>query len=122
MNDLPLRGRRVLVVEDEYLIAEELRQQLEDSGADVIGPVGHLEAALSCAREEQIDFAVLDLNLGGAPAFPLADLLAERAVPMIFSTGYDTISIPPRYAHVTTCIKPLMIGDLVSALEDQLGR
>jgi DNA-binding LytR/AlgR family response regulator len=122
MTGLPLDGRRVLVVEDEYLIAEDLREQLEASGAQVIGPVGHLEAALDHARDERIDAAVLDLNLGGAAAFPVADLLADRSVPMVFSTGYDAIAIPPRYAHVRTCIKPLAIATLVRALEQELAR
>lgn len=118
MTDLPLRGCRVLVVEDEFLIADELAGELESAGAQVLGPIGHLEGALALAcGEGTIDAAVLDLNLGGVEVFPLADLLIERGVPVVFSTGYDAASLPPRFAAVPTCLKPVSISALVTALE-----
>lgn len=103
MTDLPLRGCRVLVVEDEFLIADELRGELAGARAQVLGPIGHLEGAIALARAEgAIDAAVLDLNLGGVEVFRLADLLIERGVPVVFSTGYDAASLPPRFAAVPT--------------------
>jgi DNA-binding response OmpR family regulator len=122
MRDQPLDGCRVLVVEDEFLIADELCMVLRDAGAQVIGPVGHIEAALSHAADpEPIDAAVLDLNLAGVPAFPVADALARRAVPMVFSTGYDAVAIPPRFADVATCIKPMSLTTLVDVLRAQIA-
>lgn len=121
MSEQPLRGCRVLIVEDEYLIADELRCELEGAGADVVGPVGHLVAALELAgTDEAIDAAVLDLNLGGAEVFPLADLLIGRGVPVVFSTGYDAGSLPSRYADVPTCVKPVSFLALVAAVQDAL--
>lgn len=118
MTGTPLSGCRILVVEDEYLLADELRRALEGAGATVIGPIGHLPTAMARARAEHaIDAAVLDLNLGGAEVFPLAELLAERGVPMIFSTGYDAVSVPPRFAHVTACLKPVSLPAVIAALQ-----
>ena len=119
MTDLPLSGCRVLVVEDEFLIADELRGELAGAGAQVLGPIGHLEGALTLARAEgTIDAAVLDLNLGGTEVFPLADLLIERGVPVVFSTGYDAASLPSRFAAVPTCLKPVPISALVTAVKN----
>jgi DNA-binding response OmpR family regulator len=123
MRGQPLDGYRVLVVEDEFLIADELCMVLRDAGAEVIGPVGHMEAALAHAADaEPIDAAVLDLNLAGVAAYPVADMLARRAVPMVFSTGYDAIAIPARFANVATCIKPMPFAELVDILRMQIGR
>lgn len=117
MTDLLLAGCRVLVVEDEYLLADDLAQELKKAGAQVIGPFGHLEQAIARAREEKrIDAALLDLNLGGVAAFPLADELAGRNVAVIFTTGYDALSIPQRYADVPTCVKPVSPSRLIAML------
>lgn len=116
-----LAGRRVLVVEDEYALADELRHELSRAGATVIGPVGHLQGAIDLARSESgIEIAVLDVNLGGEDVYPLADLLAARDVRMIFATGYDERSIPSRFAHVATFIKPVELSALVKAVSFQI--
>lgn len=112
-----LASRRVLIVEDEYALADELGYELSRAGALVIGPVGSLQGAIDLVRtEKEIDLAVLDVNLRGEAVFPLADLLAERGVPMVFATGYDALSIPPRFAEIATFVKPVAFSALIEAI------
>lgn len=114
---MPLKGRRILVVEDEYLIADDLTELLTDAGAEVIGPAASLPQAMRLAGDtEGIDAAALDINLRGVEVFPLADELAGRGVPMLFLTGYGTNYIPERFAHICRCEKPMEIGNVVNQL------
>ncbi len=106
MRDPVLKDRRILVVEDEYLIADLLASDLADAGAIVLGPVGSLGDAFELIGEGAlIDAAVLDVNLGGELVYPAADKLVESAVPFVFTTGYDPLSIPPRFAGIRCCEK-----------------
>ena len=112
-----LRGRRVLVVEDEYILAEDLRQELEDQGAEVMGPVPSVAEALDLLQQGPApDIAVLDVNLQGERVYPVADALRSRAIPFIFATGYDAWSIPPAYADVPRAEKPLALRELTQAM------
>ena len=111
-----LSGRRVLVVEDEYYLADDLARALRARGADVVGPVPSLERALAAACSEPIDFAVLDLNLKGDHGFPVADALAERNVPFVFATGYDETVIPERHRDVKRWEKPFDMDALLADL------
>ncbi len=121
MVEQVLGACRVLVVEDEYTIAEEICFELKRVGAVVIGPVGQLRAAIDLVRTApEIDVSVLDLNLGGETVFPLADLLAERGVPIIFATGYDAQSIPSRFAPAATLVKPVAISAMVKAVSSAI--
>jgi CheY-like chemotaxis protein len=91
MSGLPvrpaeLRGLRVLVVEDEFLVALELETMLHGLGAEVIGPLGGLDQAVACARQEALDLALLDVNVGGRLVTPVAEALAARAIPFVFCT------------------------------------
>lgn len=114
-----LRNCRVLVVEDEYLLADELQRELRRAGAVVLGPVPTVDLALGLlAREAAVDGAVLDVNLGGEHVYPVADALADRAIPFVFVTGYDAQALPPRFAHAPRCEKPVKI----SAVQDAIGR
>jgi CheY-like chemotaxis protein len=116
-----LRACRVLVVEDEYMLAEELRTELENAEAVVIGPVAHLDEAIRLIRSEaRIDGAVLDVNLGGDSAYPAADLLVARGVPMVFTTGYDPTAIPPRFAKIARCEKPVDIAKVARAISSAI--
>lgn len=91
MADQPLEGQTILVAEDEYYAAEDLRRELTRLGATVIGPAPTLRRALELIEDaEQIDAVILDINLGGEMIFPTADLLTDRSVPILFTTGYDS--------------------------------
>jgi CheY-like chemotaxis protein len=103
-----LRGRRVLVVEDEYLLAEDLREGLEGQGAEVLGPVPIVAEALALLRQGPApDFAILDINLQGEMVYPVADLLRAQGIPFLFATGYDAWAIPEAYADVPRTEKPV---------------
>jgi CheY-like chemotaxis protein len=116
-----LRGRRLLVVEDEYMIAADLARALEERGANVIGPAGSIEHALQLLdAEREIDGAVLDLNLRGQRAYPVADALRARAIPFVFATGYDSWAIPESYAGVPRVNKPVNIRALAQLLSREL--
>src|SRR5436189_372660 len=91
-----LRGRCLLVVEDEYLIAADLTASLESLGVQVIGPAASVEEALALVHNnsDRIDGAVLDINLRNERVYPVADVLMARGVPFVFTTGYDAVAVP----------------------------
>lgn len=109
--------RSVLVVEDEYFMARELAEALGANGIAVIGPVGSVDDALDLLDDsDQIDGAVVDINLQGEKAFPIADALLARGIPFVFVTGYDRSAIPARYDAVPRCEKPANVSDISRAL------
>lgn len=83
-----LSGLKILAVEDEPLVAMTLEGMLTDLGSIVVGPAGDLRTGMQLAKDERIDGAVLDVNLGGEMVFPLADFLAQRGIPFVYVTGY----------------------------------
>src|SRR5438876_3926512 len=101
-----LKGTRVLLVEDEFLIAEELAEILADAGAEVVGPYSNLKQALEAASSARIDIALLDVNLDGAEIYPAASALAARAIPFVFMTGYSREVLPPEPKSRTVIRKP----------------
>lgn len=112
-----LRGRRLLIVEDEYTIAADLAHALADRGADVVGPVGSVADALALvAAEERLDGAVLDLNLRNERVYAVADALVARGVPFVFATGYGREVIPEAYVQVPRCEKPVEMSALARQL------
>jgi DNA-binding response OmpR family regulator len=114
---MAMRGMRLLVVEDEYLVAEALRQELVEAGASVIGPVPSVAKATVLLEEERdIDCAVLDINLAGETVFELADALQARGVPFLFVSGYTTSTVPSRFAGVPLLEKPVDMQALGAAL------
>ena len=113
----PLAGRRVLVIEDEYLLADDIVQALTALGARVIGPYGDLgEATEVVDRDIAIDAAVMDINLRHEMVFPLARVLRSRKVPLVFTTGYDKTSIEPEFQDVRLWGKPLDIRAMTREL------
>ena len=112
-----LNGRRVLVVEDEYFIADDMRRVFEENGAQVIGPVGSIDDALAIIDETpRIDGAVLDINLREVMVFPVADALRARGVPFVFATGYEENAVPKRLRDTIHCEKPIEPVRLARAL------
>ncbi|TGN49288.1 response regulator [Paracoccus liaowanqingii] len=116
-----LRHRTILIVEDEYLLACELETELRDAGADVLGPVGSLEDALDLvASGRSIDGAILDVNLQGSTVFPVADMLMDRQVPFVFTTGYDDLVLPTRLRQATRYEKPLDIAVVLRRMRQMI--
>jgi CheY-like chemotaxis protein len=111
-----LISRRVLIVEDEYFLADDMAQALQKFGADVVGPVRSTVEALTLLAEEPVDAAVLDINLKGQMVYPVADALREQGVPFIFATGYDEAAVPEAYRDVPRWEKPFKPEDLAKAL------
>jgi CheY-like chemotaxis protein len=101
-----LSGRRILVVEDRYLIASEIADLLADLGAEVLGPAPHTAAAAEILRTRRPDAALLDVNLDGAMVFPLAEELVRLGVPIMFLTGYDE-GLPDRWRERPKLLKPV---------------
>jgi len=116
-----LAGMRLMVVEDELLVSMLIEEILGEFGATVAGPYGRLADGLAAAKAERFDGAILDLNLAGESADPLADLLLARGVPFIFITGYQRESIDRRYANVPVLQKPIDAAALESVLLTLLG-
>jgi CheY-like chemotaxis protein len=116
-----LKGRRVLVVEDEMMIAMLVEDMLSDLGCAVVGPAHGLEAALELARGDGIDAALLDVNLAGQPVFAVADALRAKGVPAIFSTGYGEAGLRDVDQGSPVLQKPFRAGDLARALTAALA-
>ena len=116
-----LQGLRVLVVEDEFLIAMDIEAMLRELACEVVGPIGNLASALQAAREETPDVALLDANLGGEPVTAVAEALVARAVPIVFCTGYQVENWCNRYPAAPTLMKPFQLADLRTALERALA-
>jgi CheY-like chemotaxis protein len=112
-----LTGRRVLIVEDEFFVADDLAQAVAQLGGEIVGPVPTCEEALVLlSMAEQIDIAVLDINLEDEAVFPVADALTRQGVPFLFATGYSQATVPPQYQHVPRWEKPFTPEDLAQAL------
>lgn len=112
-----LQGMRVLVVEDDFITAEDLQAEFESLGAKVLGPVSNLKDALDLLAEGPApQAAVLDINLGGEMVYPLADMLRDRRIPFVFATGYEESAIPQPYAGLPRLEKPVSVSSIVQAL------
>ena len=108
----PFSGRRVLLVEDEMLVVWLLEDMLADLGCTVVGPASNVNQALAMIDAEAIDVAVLDVNLNGQMSYPVADALAARGVPFVFSTGYDKDTLLDGYRSVPVLQKPFHRSEL----------
>ncbi|MBI0535915.1 response regulator [Roseomonas sp. KE2513] len=112
-------SRRVLVVEDEFFIADDIAEALRELGAEVIGPVPRLSEALNLIESAgPIDFAVLDVNLGGEACFLVGDALLAQDIPFVFATGYDRSFLPARFRNVPYWEKPFDPRSLAQALRE----
>jgi len=104
--------RRVLVVEDDWLIALSLQEMLQDAGCDVVGPVGDVTAALPLCQGGAIDAAILDYWLRDATAKPLADVLSAHGVPFALTTGFGVDVIPKDHGAACIVAKPYTLHDV----------
>ncbi|MPZ32126.1 MAG: response regulator [Rhodospirillales bacterium] len=112
-----LEGLKVLVVEDNLLLAEVTKILLEDSGCQVVGPAGWLQRGLELAQEEPLDGAILDINLHGEMSFAIAEVLRARDVPFVFVTGYEDRSIGPMaFRSAPRLDKPVADERLIEAM------
>ena len=114
----PLADLRILVVEDEVLIALEIEERLKGLGCEIVGPVGRLERALELARSTALDGAVLDVNVKGGLVYPVAEELLARQVPVIFSTGYAPDTLPPVFRSLPCLRKPFGTGQLEDVAQE----
>jgi len=119
----PLANLRILVVEDEVFIAWEIEERLRRLGCEVVGPVGHLEHALKLARTTALDGALLDVNIKGGVVYPVAEELLARKVPVVFSTGYASNTLPPVFRDLPCMRKPFVTGQLEAVAQEAfIGR
>jgi CheY-like chemotaxis protein len=107
---------RVLLVEDEVLVAMMLEEILEEFGCEVVGPIGRIEAAKAAIEHDGLDCALLDINLRGQPVYPVAELLTEHAVPFGFVTGYGKSGVAEKFAACPVLQKPFSSGELADVL------
>lgn len=120
--DLPLAGRRVLVVEDDYFIAEEMCSALREQGAAVVGPAPDVARGLQLLDSHEIDCAVLDINLQGEFAFGIARELRRRGTPAIFATGYAVSVLPSEFSSSVRLEKPVNLRALLQAVQSACPR
>lgn len=117
-----LAGRRILVVEDEALVAMLLETILQDMGCAPLGPAATIEEGLAMARDGgAIDAALLDVNVAGRPVFPIAEALQARGVPFVFSTGYGQGGLPDAWRAQPTIQKPFTESTVREALCAAMG-
>jgi DNA-binding response OmpR family regulator len=116
-----LRGLRVLVVEDESLLALSLTDDLHSFGCSVLGPFGDLSEARDGARDNDFDLAILDVNLNGEMVFPLADDLSQRGIPFLFLTGYAVAALPDALKTAPHMPKPYDAVHLAKKMQTMVG-
>jgi CheY-like chemotaxis protein len=113
----PLNRCKVLVVEDEYFIADDIAVALRQLGAEVLGPAPSRDDALALiSRARRIDLGILDVNLRGEDVFPIAQALNDRKVPFAFATGYERSALPARFQGIPCWQKPFQPEELAAAL------
>ncbi len=109
-----LAGLRVLVVEDDLLIAVHIEEVLQGLGCVVVGPVGKLDAAMRIADGEALDAAVLDVNIRGGHVFPVAERLRARGIPFALASGYGDWALPETFRNQPRLTKPFTTRELIA--------
>ena len=114
--------KRILLIEDEFLVAEEMSEEIRDLGVEVIGPFASIDEAVEALQSrDDIDGALIDINLNGVCAYPVADELLARDVPFAFTTVYDHASIADRYGQIPYVNKPVAAHVLKQTIRTVLG-
>jgi CheY-like chemotaxis protein len=123
MTDIAkLDGLRVLVVEDEMMVSMLIEDMLADMGCHVVGPASRLDEAMELVGSAELDCAVLDVNLGGQPIFPLADVLRQKGAPFAFATGYGDAGLRDIDKGTPVLQKPFRESDLARVLNELSAR
>lgn len=117
---MALEGARILVVEDELLALMTLEDILHEAGCVIVATASRVGPALEAAREAEIDIALLDVNLAGERAYPVAEALAARCVPFLFMTGYNREMLPAGYATRPVVTKPFTPAQLIDGISGAL--
>lgn len=118
----PLDGRKILIVEDESLVAMLLETILEDMGCTPLGPISNIDEALDYVGGDlEADGALLDVNVAGREIFPVATVLKQKGVPFVFSTGYGENGLPDEWRRQATIQKPFTEATVRDALMKALG-
>jgi CheY-like chemotaxis protein len=119
-----LQGARILLVEDEALVAMLLEDMLADNGCEVVATAPRLAEALAHAKDTDLkfDLAILDLNLAGENTFSVAQALKDRGTPFVFATGYGAGGLPPEWRDRPTLQKPFTSTDITQVLNETLGK
>ena len=118
---MSLKGKRVLVVEDESMASMLMEEMLEILGCEVVGVAVRLEEAQKLAQIVTIDIATLDVNLAGQMSYPVAVILRSRDIPFIFATGYRSLALPPELQGAVVLTKPYTCAQLADALARSLS-
>lgn len=122
-TDSILAGVRVFVVEDETLVLIDIEDCLADAGATIIGPAMNLAQAVQIAESEQeIDIALLDINVQGEQVFPAAEILRRRNVPILFASGYGKSSLTGEWSEMPVAPKPYAMSEVVATLAKLVNR
>lgn len=112
-----LAARRILIVEDRYLVADDLRRICRGLGGEVAGLAANVEQARRMAADDTLDLAILDIDLRGQDVFEVAAILEERGTPFVFVTGYRRGHLPERYRSRPLVAKPFSREDLLAGIE-----
>jgi DNA-binding response OmpR family regulator len=110
------RKHRILVVEDEAMISMLLEDMVLDCGGELVGPAARFDDALALAHKAEFGVAVLDLNLNGTLSYPIAEVIRERGIPVIFATGYGADGVLDRFRDCPTLQKPFSQQDFAEAV------
>lgn len=120
-NSPSTNGLKILVVEDEALVALNLEDMLLELGCQVVGPVMRINSALETVGGDfSADLAILDVNIAGAPVYPVAEVLSRRGTPIVFATGYGRSGLPEDWQHCPVLQKPYTADDVLASIRQVL--
>ena len=112
-----LQGKRILVIEDELLLALCVGEALEEQGCEVIGPATSVRQGLNLVETTAVNGAILDINLNGELVYPVAKALMDRNIPFLFTTGYNSLDVPSSFRSVPRLDKPVEPGLFIQVLK-----
>jgi CheY-like chemotaxis protein len=119
---MSLQGKRILVIEDELLLALCVGQALEEQGCKVIGPATSVRQGLNLVEKTTVNGAILDINLNGELVYPVAKALMDRNIPFLFTTGYNSLDVPSSFRSVPRLDKPVEPSLFIRVLQQIMYR